>query len=156
MRQITIAGSSLCVPLVETTCDYCLWVDDEQRGSNRTERLFGRHSGSSISMKCPENLTMNGPSTLVKANFRRCGTSPQKSPQNSFPRVIFNDLRCRPCVPSHCKCVIVQPVHHSVRRISVGSVRNARSTAGSMATSAVSRMAHVGKAIMSASVALTW
>src|SRR6266567_4748177 len=32
---------------------------------------------------------------------------PTKSPQNSFPCVIFNDLRCRPCVPSHCKYVIV-------------------------------------------------
>ncbi len=32
---------------------------------------------------------------------------PTKSPQNSFPCVIFNDLRCRPYVPSHCKYVIV-------------------------------------------------
>ena len=47
-------------------------------------------------------------------------------------------------------------VPHSARRISVGSVRSARSTAGSVATSAVSRMAHAGSAIISASVALTW
>ena len=33
--------------------------------------------------------------------------SPQKSPQNTRPGVIFNDLRCRPCVPSHCKYVLV-------------------------------------------------
>ena len=46
-------------------------------------------------------------------------------------------------------------VPHCARRISVGSVRNARSTAGRVATRAVSRMAHVGEAIMSASVALT-
>jgi hypothetical protein len=45
---------------------------------------------------------------------------------------------------------------HWLRRISVGSVRSARSTAGSVATSAVSRMAHVGEAIISVSVALTW
>lgn len=47
-------------------------------------------------------------------------------------------------------------IPHSVRRISVGSVCSARSTAGIVATSAVSRMAHPGKAIMSVSVALTW
>ena len=47
-------------------------------------------------------------------------------------------------------------VPHSARRISVGSVRSARSTAGSVARSAVSRMAHAGSAIISASVALTW
>ena len=47
-------------------------------------------------------------------------------------------------------------VHHSARRISVGSVRSARNTAGSVATKAVSRMAHAGSAIISASVALTW
>src|SRR5438046_449382 len=35
--------------------------------------------------------------------------SPQKSPQNSRPRVPFNDLRCRPCVPSHCKYVLAKP-----------------------------------------------
>ena len=45
---------------------------------------------------------------------------------------------------------------HWLRRISVGYVRSARSTAGSVATSAVTRMAHVGKAMMPASVALTW
>src|SRR5437763_16268955 len=45
---------------------------------------------------------------------------------------------------------------HCARRISVGSVRRARSTAGNVATRAVSRMAHVGEAIISASVALTW
>lgn len=39
-------------------------------------------------------------------------------------------------------------VPYSARRISVGSVRSARSTAGSVATSAVSRMAHAGKAMI--------
>ena len=44
---------------------------------------------------------------------------------------------------------------HSERRISVGSVRSARSTAGSVATNAASRRASVGQAIIFASVALT-
>jgi len=46
------------------------------------------------------------------AKISKCSShffSPQKSPQNSRPRVPFNDLRCRPCVPSHCKYVTVQP-----------------------------------------------
>jgi hypothetical protein len=47
-------------------------------------------------------------------------------------------------------------VPYSARRISVGSVRSARRTAGSVAMSAVSSMAHAGSAIISASVALTW
>src|SRR3569623_1150170 len=46
-------------------------------------------------------------------------------------------------------------VPYSMRRISVGSVRNARSTAGSVAMSAVSKMAQAGKATISPSVALT-
>jgi len=53
-----------------------------------------------------------------------------------------------------CDQTVLAP--HPLRRISVGSVRRARSTAGSVAMSAVSRMAPVGKAIMSVSVALTW
>jgi hypothetical protein len=48
------------------------------------------------------------------------------------------------------------PVPHSARRVSVGSVRSARSTAGSVATRAMSPRAHAGTAIMSASVAFTW
>lgn len=47
-------------------------------------------------------------------------------------------------------------VAHWLRRISVGSVRSARSTAGNVAMSALSSMAHAGNAIISASVALTW
>src|SRR6516225_9533547 len=46
------------------------------------------------------------PSTLC-VGPRRNVASPQKSPQNSCPGVTCNDLRCRPCVPSHCKCVFV-------------------------------------------------
>ena len=48
------------------------------------------------------------------------------------------------------------PVPHSARRVSVGSVRSARSTAGRVATRAVSPRAHAGSAIISASVAFAW
>jgi hypothetical protein len=56
-----------------------------------------------------------------------------------------------------CNFVVSRTLRsHSARRISFGSVRSARSTAGSVATRAVSRMAHAGSAIISASVAFTW
>ena len=45
---------------------------------------------------------------------------------------------------------------YSERRISAGSIRNARKTAGSVATTATPRIARGGRVSMSGSAALTW
>src|SRR6266566_4423634 len=63
--------------------------------------IIGVIDSSAVSTRQPE----------TGAKISKCSGhffSPQRSPQNSRPRVPFNDLRCRPCVPSHCKYVLAE------------------------------------------------
>jgi hypothetical protein len=76
---------------------------------DRTDYLTGPTDCRTVSVirlaRCPPIIVcracVGGPECR---GLNRRGTpvfhSPQNSPQNSLPQVPFNDLRCRPCVPS--------------------------------------------------------
>ena len=78
-------------------------------GAQETVTLAVKPTPCFVEHRQVTQVTMRSPAHLSESERAVLWRSPQKSPQNSFLWVIFNDLRCRPCVPSQCKYVIVQP-----------------------------------------------
>src|ERR1035438_8337850 len=105
-----LSGSSSALARWRSFCSIG-FVSKEVRADLKLVTLFGGRGQAGLAITlgfAATDHTAGGLQRLRCADLR-LRYSPQKSPQNDCPGVIFNDLRYRPCVPSHCKHLTDEP-----------------------------------------------